>query len=98
MGNDLILELPITINEAHYGAKIKIPTLDGWLQIRIPSGSRGGERLRLKAKGIKLADGNRGDLYIHLCIRLPDRLEGAARNLERLDNLYSSPVRNSLYL
>lgn len=97
-GRHLVLELPLTIEEAWRGADIEIPSLEGWLRLRVPAGSRGGERLRLRGKGPRAADGNRGDLYVHLCIRLPDRLDLAARSLERLGALYSTDVRAGLRL
>jgi curved DNA-binding protein len=95
-GLDLYLELPLTIAEALHGATIEIPSLEGWLRLPIPAESRGGERLRLRGKGICDADGRRGDLYVHLCLRLPDRLEAATRSLDRLASLYSRPVREGL--
>jgi DnaJ-class molecular chaperone len=96
-GLDLVLELPVTLDEAHYGAQIKIPTPDGWVRIRVPEGSRGGEVLRLRGKGIAGHRG-RGDLHVHLCLRLPERLQSADRLLERLSGLYSGPVREGLEL
>jgi curved DNA-binding protein len=96
-GLDLVLELPLTVEEAWRGASVDIPTLAGWLRVPIPAGSRGGERLRLRGKGIY--DGElAGDLYVHLCVRLPDRLEAAGRSLERLAGLYSDDVRQGLHL
>jgi curved DNA-binding protein len=97
-GRDLHLELPVTVNEAHQGATIEIPSLDGRLRLPVPAGSRGGERLRLRGKGISDGEGGRGDLYVHLCIRLPDRLDAAGRAIERMAGLYSEPVRRDLRL
>lgn len=97
-GRDLFLELPISIDEALHGARIKIPTLEGWSEVPVPAGTRGGERLRLRGKGIVDQEGERGDLYVHLCIRLPERLESATRQLERLAGLYSGPVRKGFRL
>jgi DnaJ-class molecular chaperone len=95
---DLVLELPLTIEEAYYGARIQIPTLDGWIRVRIPPQSRGGERLRLKGQGIIDARGERGDMFVHLCIRLPDRLDALGRSLDRVGSLYTEPVRAGLRL
>lgn len=97
-GVDLILDLPITIEEAHLGARIQIPTLEGWLGVRIPPNSRGGERLRLRGRGLPLGQGLRGDLHVHLCVRLPERLDAAGRLLQRLSALYVEPVRAGLHL
>jgi curved DNA-binding protein len=95
-GLDLHLELPLTIAEALHGATIDIPGVDGWLRLPVPAESHGGERLRLRGKGLCDADARRGDLYVHLCVRLPDRLDAAARSLDRLAGLYSRPVREGL--
>lgn len=97
-GCDLHLELPVTVNEAHEGATIEIPSLDGRLRLPVPAGSRGGERLRLRGKGIADGEGGRGDLYVHVCLRLPDRLDAAGRAIERMAGLYSESVRRDLRL
>lgn len=97
-GLDLVLELPLTIDEAHHGARIQIPTLEGWARVRIPAGSRGGERLRLRGRGLQNHSGRRGDLHVHLCIRLPERLDALGRTLDRLEALYTTPVRQGLRL
>jgi len=97
-GWDLVLELPITIEEAYHGARLQIPTLEGWMRVRIPAGSRGGERLRVKGQGIPDSYGHHGDLYVHLCIRLPDRLDVPGRSLDRVGSLYTESVRAGLRL
>ena len=98
-GPNLVLELPVTLEEAWRGADIEIPTLDGWVRLPVPAGSRGGERLRLRGKGVPAGDdGRRGDLYVHVCLRLPERLEAAGRSLERLAGLYTDDVRAGLRL
>ncbi len=97
-GYDLVLELPVTIPEAHQGASVQIPTLEGWVRVPVPAGSRGGERLRLRGKGLPDEDGGRGDLYVHLSVRLPERLDAAGRALERLAGLYSEDLRADLHL
>lgn len=95
---DLVLELPLTIDEAFHGAPVQIPTLEGWVRLRVPPGSRGGERLRLRGKGLLDRGGRRGDLHVHLCIRLPDRLDALGRVLDRVGALYTTPVRQGLKL
>ena len=95
---DLVLELPLTIDEACHGAPIQIPTLEGWARVRIPPGTRGGERLRLRGKGLHDETGRRGDLYVHLCIRRPDRLDALGRTLDRVGALYTTSVRQGLGL
>lgn len=96
--DDLVLELPVTVGEAHHGAEVQIPTPEGWLRIRVPPGSLGGERLRLKGKGKLQEGGARGEMYVHLCVRLPRKLGAAARSLEHINQLYSDSIRQDLKL
>lgn len=55
-GNNILLDLPISIKEAILGAKVTIPTIDGKVNVTIPPYSKTGEKLRLKGKGIKSGD------------------------------------------
>lgn len=70
-GNDITIDLPITLYEAVLGAKISVPTPSGMVSLSIPKGSSSGRRLRLKGKGVTNA-GASGDLYVTLQIMLPD--------------------------
>ncbi|MBX9822720.1 DnaJ C-terminal domain-containing protein [Afipia birgiae] len=75
-GNDLRLELPITLYEAVLGAKVRVPTLDGAVQLSIPKNTSSGRTFRLKGKGMPIkgvsgADGA-GDLFATTRIVLPD--------------------------
>jgi DnaJ-class molecular chaperone len=98
LGDDLQLRLPLTLEEALQGANVEIPTLDGRLTVAVPAGSRGGEQLRVKGHGSPRAGGQRGDLYVLLCIRLPERAHAAQREVKRLEQLYTRPVRRDLKL
>mgnify|MGYP001382841736 CR=1 FL=1 len=70
-GNDLRLELPITLDEAVLGAKVRVPTLTGAVQLSIPKNTSGGRTFRLKGKGFP-ARGAPGDLFVTTRIVLPD--------------------------
>jgi len=71
-GNDIHLDLPITLAEAVTGAKVNIPTIDGTVAMTIPKGSSSGQILRLKAKGATdPKTKSRGDQYVRLQIMLP---------------------------
>ena len=75
-GNDLRLELPVTLYEAVLGAKVRVPTLDGAVQLSIPKNTSSGRTFRLKGKGMPIkgvqgADGF-GDLFATTRIILPD--------------------------
>jgi DnaJ-class molecular chaperone len=70
-GADLRLELPITLYEAVLGAKVRVPTLDGAVELAIPAGTSSGRTFRLKGKGFP-AKGGAGDLLATARIVLPD--------------------------
>lgn len=82
-GDNLRLDLPVTLDEAVNGAKVKVPTVDGQVMLTVAAGSSSGKTLRLKGKGMTRKDGSRGDQLITLEIALPEgdddlkaRLEG----------------------
>lgn len=75
-GRHLRLDLPVTIYEAALGAKIQAPTLEGKVELAIPSGANSGQTLRLRGKGLPAADGKpAGDLFVTLKLMLPDTLD-----------------------
>lgn len=71
-GDDISIDLPVTVGEAVLGAKIDVPTIHGPVSLTIPKGSNSGSRLRLKGQGIRRKDGNAGDQYVRLQVALPD--------------------------
>lgn len=74
-GDDLHVELPISITTAALGGDVDVPVLDGETRITIPEGTQGGKILRLRGKGIKgLRTGYMGDLYIHVIVETPVKL------------------------
>jgi DnaJ-class molecular chaperone len=79
-GNDLRLELPITLYEAVLGAKVRVPTLTGAIELSIPKNTSSGRTFRLKGKGLPKA-GAAGDLFVTTRIILPD---GNDAELEKL--------------
>jgi DnaJ-class molecular chaperone len=79
-GNDLRLELPITLYEAVLGGKVRVPTLDGAVELAIPAGTNSGRTFRLKGKGFPAKDGA-GDLLATVRIMLP---EGGDADLDEL--------------
>lgn len=79
-GRDLHLELPVTFSEATLGAEVEVPTLEGRATLTLPAGTDGGQRLRLRGKGIPGAGRHGdGDLYVTVRIRVPRDLDGAGR-------------------
>ena len=83
-GNDLRMDLPVTLKEAVLGAKVPVPTLSGTLNLSIPPNSNSGAVLRLKGKGVPAHGGAgksepAGDLYVRLVVALPDPPDAALR-------------------
>lgn len=70
-GADLYHDLQLTPWEAVLGADVHVPTLDGTVSLKIPSGTRAGSQLRLRGKGLPAGDGTRGELYVTVCIQVP---------------------------
>jgi DnaJ-class molecular chaperone len=91
-GDDLMLNLPITVGEAYFGAKVAVPTLDGDVSLTVPKSSRSGRKLRLRGKGAP-KPGGAGDLIVTLVVQVPDEtseeVEAAVRELE--DHYKQSP-------
>jgi molecular chaperone DnaJ len=79
-GADLVLEVPVTYPEAALGATVQIPTPDGPVALKVPSGSESGKLLRVKGRGApKLNGGGKGDLLARLKVTVPKKLSKAER-------------------
>lgn len=99
-GDDLHLDLPVTLPEAVLGAEIPVPTFEGEVKLLIPPGSQAGRKLRLKGRGVpSLKGGGRGDLYLALQVRIPEGPPESLRALvEPLERAYQGDVRAGLRL
>jgi DnaJ-class molecular chaperone len=76
-GDNITLEVPISLNEAILGARIEVPTIDGRVTVAVPKGASSGQILRLRGKGIKNSrSGALGDQLITLKIVLPSHIDG----------------------
>jgi DnaJ-class molecular chaperone len=73
--DDLLLDVPISIDEAVLGGKIEVPTLTGRVQLTIPKGTNSGRAFRLKGKGFKGQSGAAGDEIITVRIELPEVID-----------------------
>jgi molecular chaperone DnaJ len=74
-GADLVLEVPVTYPEAVLGAEIEIPTPEGPVKLKVPSGTESGKLLRVKGRGApKLTGGGRGDLLARVVVTVPQKL------------------------
>ncbi|MGH6788571.1 MAG: DnaJ C-terminal domain-containing protein [Pseudolabrys sp.] len=81
-GTDLRLDLPITLYEAVLGGKVRVPTLDGAVELAIPAETNSGRTFRLKGKGLKSKSGT-GDLLATVRIVLPERGDAELKDLMR---------------
>lgn len=79
-GNDIVLDLPITFDEAVLGGKVEVPTISGRVFATVPPGSNTGQTLRLKGRGIKPKSGPAGDQLVKLTVVLPDRIDDDLKN------------------
>jgi molecular chaperone DnaJ len=99
-GNDLYLEVPVTVGEAMLGATINVPTPDGEVRLKVPPASQSGKQLRLRGRGVpRLKGKGRGDLYVRLMVHVPtgggEQLRKAA---DAVDAAYAGDVRGELRL
>lgn len=99
-GDDLYMDLPITVPEAIRGGEVRVPTFTGEVTVTIPPGSQSGRKMRLRGKGVPhLKGGGTGDLYLNLMVTVPpaDRPE-AKQAAELLERAYPSDVRADVKL
>ncbi len=99
VGDDIHLDLPITLKEAALGTKIKVPTIDGHTTLKVPPGTQGGSKLRLKGKGAKhLSANGRGEMYLNIQITLPKELsERSMELISELDEINANDPRLGLW-
>src|SRR5690606_31447368 len=75
-GDDMLIELPITVDEAVLGGKVEVPTVGGRVQLTVPKGTSSGQVLQLKGKGVRNATtGATGDELVTVRIVLPETID-----------------------
>ncbi len=90
-GDDIYITLPVTYSEAALGASVEVPTLDGKARLKIPPGTKSGQKLRLRGKGVPRPNGTRGDMYVEVKIVPPDITDVKVRELLRELSRYENP-------
>lgn len=70
-GEDLHIDVPITVPEAYEGAKVKVPTFDGAISLKVPPRTQGGAVLRVRGKGVHKKGHEPGSLYVHFLVTVP---------------------------
>jgi molecular chaperone DnaJ len=99
-GDDLHIDLPVTVSEALLGADVRVPTFQGEVTVKVPPGSQSGRRMRLKGRGVpSLKGATPGDMYLHLQVKVPEEATAEAKAAaETLSRAYRADVRRELTL
>ncbi len=83
-GDDIHIQVPLAVWEAALGSKIEVPTIDGRTLLKIPQGTKNGQRFRLREKGVLNSRTNqRGDQIVEVAIEAPDPRDERTRELLR---------------
>src|SRR3989338_8074076 len=81
-GSHLLVEYPVSIAQAALGAQVDIPTMNGRVSMKIPSGTQSGTVFRVRGKGLPdVHDGRRGDVLVRVVVETPTNLSGAQKRL-----------------
>jgi len=98
-GDDIIIRVPITVWEASLGAKIEVPTIDGRALVKIPPGTKSGQKFRLREKGVmNTRKGRRGDQIVEVIVQPPPAWDERTRELLReLAQLHPEDVRAEIW-
>ncbi|AKF08833.1 molecular chaperone DnaJ [Sandaracinus amylolyticus] len=81
-GNELLHELHVSFTQAALGASLKVPTLDGEAELKLPAGMQPGEHVKVRGQGIPRLDGRgRGDLVCVIQVDVPKKLSAKAKKL-----------------
>jgi molecular chaperone DnaJ len=93
--NDLHCTIPLNIAQAALGAEIEVPTLEMPYKLKIPEGTQNGAQFKIRNRGIAILNSSgRGDLYVHVDVKIPTRLTREQRKLfEQLQE--TLPVDNA---
>jgi molecular chaperone DnaJ len=97
-GDDLVCVLPVAVHEAALGARVDVPSLEGPVRLRIPAGTRAGQRLRVSGGGLVTAAGGRGSLLFEVALVLPQTLDERSLELMReFARIHADDVRSGLF-
>src|SRR4029077_19512981 len=80
-GSDLVHEARIYPWQAVLGTELQVPTLEGDVRLKVPPGTRSGQRFRLRGRGLPTASVTRGDLYVEMQVEVPKKITEREREL-----------------
>jgi molecular chaperone DnaJ len=96
-GNDLTLTVPISYTEAALGAKVEVPTLNGGVTVKVPSGTPTGKTFRVRGRGISPERGRAGDLLVTVQVAVPAKVSRSEKKLlEELATHETDHIRDHL--
>lgn len=96
-GNDLTLTLPISYTEAALGTKVEVPTLNGGVTVKVPSGTPTGKTFRVRGRGINPERGRSGDLLVTVQVAVPAKVSRSEKKLlEELATHETDHIRDHL--
>jgi len=81
VGDDIMVEFPISFTIASLGGEVQVPTLDGRKSLKIHSGTQSGAIYRLRKYGIEHLNGGRGDELVRIIVHIPKRLNGVQKKI-----------------
>lgn len=98
-GDNILIQVPVTIAEAGLGAKVDVPTIDGRAQLKIPQGTQNGQKFRMREKGIHNTRKNtRGDQIVEVVLKAPKVQDERTKELLReLGTLQAEDPRAELW-
>jgi curved DNA-binding protein len=98
-GDDLHLDVPITVAEAYRGAKVKVPTITGSVTLKVPALTQSGHVVRLGGKGVARKGQPAGDLYVHFMVHVPsDASPEVAALIDKLASHQTEDPRKDIEL
>ena len=81
-GSDIFIDREIAFSEAALGTSIEVPTLNGIKKVKIPAGTSGNTKLRLKGEGMPHLKGKgKGDAYVRVVVKVPKKLNAKQKQL-----------------
>jgi molecular chaperone DnaJ len=96
-GDDISIDLPVTLGEAIRGAEVEVPTIRGPVRARIPAGTQDGQPFRISGKGVKKKTGGHGDHYYRVHVHVPKRVGPEAMDaVDKLEAEYAENPRAGL--
>jgi curved DNA-binding protein len=95
-GDDLHIEVPINVSEALRGAKVRVPTFDGPVSVKVPPGTQSGTTLRVRGKGVTRKGRPTGDLYVRFMVHVPPVSDPVVQLVDELARYEDPQIRRHL--